>query len=361
MLLNAAPVTNTAGGVQAEAQVAQAGDFMAAMLATMPVPGAASPAGVLPQPEASSADGDSPEDPAAVELAAAIAAMLVAVAPVGSATADAGSSASDGNSTDGAALQPLDGESAAAPDAALNRLLQALSQRLAKSTTDAADSGAMPAVDPAPAPAPLLPPRMVDTAAAALVAAARQPELLPPAETQAQPSAQSLASSLASSLAATMGPTPHSQAPASAASAAASTLHAAVGTPRWSEELGTRMVLMSLHGQHEGSLNLTPEHLGPLEVRLSVHQGTASVWFGSQHADTRAALTEALPRLRELFADAGLQLGHTGVSHEAPRQGTRESEAARFGGGSGADAIEGAATVAPVTQRMALGLVDTYA
>ncbi len=117
---------------------------------------------------------------------------------------------------------------------------------------------------------------------------------------------------------------------------------------------------MSLHGQHEGSLNLTPEHLGPLEVRLSVNQGTANVWFGSQHADTRAALTEALPRLRELFADAGLQLGHAGVSHETPRQG-RDSEASRFAAASGGDAIEGAATVAPVTRRMVLGLVDTYA
>jgi flagellar hook-length control protein FliK len=118
---------------------------------------------------------------------------------------------------------------------------------------------------------------------------------------------------------------------------------------------------MSLHGQHEGSLNLTPEHLGPLEVRLSVNQGTASVWFGSQHADTRAALTEALPRLRELFADAGLQLGHAGVSHEAPRQETRDSEAARFAGSARGD-MDGAETLAPVTRMaLALGLVDTYA
>ncbi len=98
------------------------------------------------------------------------------------------------------------------------------------------------------------------------------------------------------------------------------TLQAPVGTPRWADELGSRLVLMSLRGQHEGSLNLTPEHLGPLEVRVGVNQGTASVWFGSQHADTRAALTEALPRLRELMASAGLNLGQTGVSQQAPRQ-----------------------------------------
>lgn len=93
-----------------------------------------------------------------------------------------------------------------------------------------------------------------------------------------------------------------------------------VGSPRWADELGSRLVMMSVRGQHEGSLSLAPEHLGPLEVRISMQQGSTHVWFGAQHADTRAALAEALPRLREMFAEAGLSLGQAGVSHEAPRQ-----------------------------------------
>jgi flagellar hook-length control protein FliK len=105
-------------------------------------------------------------------------------------------------------------------------------------------------------------------------------------------------------------------------------LRSAVGTPRWADELGSRLVMMSTRGQHEGSLSLAPEHLGPLEVRISMNQNTAQVWFGAQHADTRAALTEALPRLREMFADAGLALGQAGVSHETPRQRTAAGELA---------------------------------
>jgi flagellar hook-length control protein FliK len=351
MLLSAAPATSTGSGAQAEGS-AEGGDFLAAMLATTaPAAAVASPVGALPQLEAPSTDGDSPEDSASAELAAAIAAMLVGVAPTADATADAGSGGSEGGSADAAVLQSPDAESAAGPDAALNRMLQALSQRLSKSTTDATNTAATPPGDPPLAQ--LLPPRMADAAAAALVAAARQPEALASVEAPAQPSAQTLAASLAS----TLGVASQPQATAAAAN---QTLHTAVGTPRWSEELGTRMVLMSLNGQHEGSLNLTPEHLGPLEVRLSVHQGTANVWFGSQHADTRAALAEALPRLRELFADAGLTLGQTGVSHEAPRQ-QQDSEAARFAGSARADATESVETIAPVTRRLALGLVDTYA
>lgn len=110
----------------------------------------------------------------------------------------------------------------------------------------------------------------------------------------------------------------------STASAGEHVLRSAVGSPRWAEELGSRLVLMTTRGSQEGSLTLSPEHLGPLEVRISMNQNTAQVWFGAQHADTRAALAEALPRLREMFAEAGLSLGHAGVSQEAPRRQVQE-------------------------------------
>jgi flagellar hook-length control protein FliK len=95
-------------------------------------------------------------------------------------------------------------------------------------------------------------------------------------------------------------------------------VHSTVGSPRWANELGSRLAMMTVRGQHEGSLTLTPEHLGPLEVRISVNQDTTNVWFGAQHADTRAALADAIPRLREMFAASGLALGQAGVSQDMP-------------------------------------------
>lgn len=103
-----------------------------------------------------------------------------------------------------------------------------------------------------------------------------------------------------------------------AAATAEQALRLPVGAPRWADELGSRLVQMSMRGQQEGSLTLAPEHMGPLEVRISMNQNTAHVWFGAQHVDTRAVLAETLPRLREMFAEAGLSLGHAGVSQEAP-------------------------------------------
>jgi flagellar hook-length control protein FliK len=148
-------------------------------------------------------------------------------------------------------------------------------------------------------------------------------------------------------------------APASSATSLEQALRANVGTPRWADELGTRLVMMSARGQQEGSLTLSPEHLGPLEVRISVQQSTANVWFGAQHADTRAALAEAMPRLRELFGEAGLSLGHAGVSEEAPRQSA--------GGDTESIGTERAADGAPVqpaavaVRQVTSALLDLYA
>ncbi len=140
------------------------------------------------------------------------------------------------------------------------------------------------------------------------------------------------------------------------AAAEQAALRSPVGAPRWSEELGSRLVMMSTRGQNEGSLSLTPEHLGPLEVRISMNQNTANVWFGAHHAETRAALADALPRLREMLAEAGLTLGQSGVSQQAPRQ-ERPEVFSTLAAGS----IDAPAAVAAPARRALAGLLDLYA
>ena len=73
-------------------------------------------------------------------------------------------------------------------------------------------------------------------------------------------------------------------------------------------------------GKHTASLRLSPEHLGPLEIQISMNDDQASVYFGAANADTRAALENALPKLREMFASQGLSLTDAGVHREPPRQ-----------------------------------------
>lgn len=142
--------------------------------------------------------------------------------------------------------------------------------------------------------------------------------------------------------------------------AAQHAVRAGVGSARWASELGARLIVMSSRGQHEGSLTLSPEHLGPLEVRITVSQQTTHILFGAQQAETRAALAEALPRLREMFAEAGLSLGHAGISQEAPRQDTREADASRVSPHDEGGAESGE-TVRKAAHRIGSGLLDLYA
>jgi flagellar hook-length control protein FliK len=133
-------------------------------------------------------------------------------------------------------------------------------------------------------------------------------------------------------------------------------LRAPVGTPAWNDELGGRLTWMAANGRESASLRLSPENLGPLEVRISVQDGEAKVWFGATHADTRSALEQSLPRLREMFASQGLVLADSGVFRDAPRE-----HASTHASSDATPTAEqtGDASVTSVTIAHA-GLVDTY-
>jgi len=151
-------------------------------------------------------------------------------------------------------------------------------------------------------------------------------------------------------------------APAAAtAGPAHASLREPVGTARWADELGNHLVLMSVRGQQQGSLTLTPEHLGPVEVQISMNRDTANVWFGAQHADTRTALAEAMPRLRELLASSGLSLGQSGVSEQAPRGNPSPPSSLAGGGARGGDAGTVVETSTPAWRVWRPGRIDTYA
>jgi flagellar hook-length control protein FliK len=135
-------------------------------------------------------------------------------------------------------------------------------------------------------------------------------------------------------------------------------LHAHVGTPAWSDELGAQLHLLAEKGHSAASLRLSPEHLGPLEVQISVQDNEATVWFGATNVDTRAALEQALPRLRELFAAQGMSLTQSGVFNQSTRDSSRHAGNSASGG-STADAT--AATEAVPIALSRRGLVDTYA
>ena len=72
----------------------------------------------------------------------------------------------------------------------------------------------------------------------------------------------------------------------------------------------------------------------------------------------RAALEQALPRLREMFASQGLTLADSGVSREPPRNQSKTSSSQ---GVAAVAAVGGTEIPSSPATRLSLGLVDTYA
>jgi hypothetical protein len=95
-----------------------------------------------------------------------------------------------------------------------------------------------------------------------------------------------------------------------------SPLGASVNGQGWNQAVGERVVFMARNGIQRADVRLHPQNLGPLDIRVSVQNDQASVTFNVQNASTREAVEQALPRLRELFEQQGMDLVDVDVSDQ---------------------------------------------
>ena len=136
-----------------------------------------------------------------------------------------------------------------------------------------------------------------------------------------------------------------------------------VGQPGFGQEFSERVVVLARSGVQSAQISLEPAGLGPVGVSIQVHGHEATLVFTAQHETTRSALEAALPRLREMFAECGMQLSDASVGgraqpdRSAPDYSPSSSEPLADGG---ADRM-GAPPAEPARAAAALRLVDTYA
>ncbi|MDZ7654094.1 MAG: flagellar hook-length control protein FliK [Burkholderiaceae bacterium] len=143
---------------------------------------------------------------------------------------------------------------------------------------------------------------------------------------------------------------------------------APIGHPSFGNDLSHRVLMFAGQRVQSAEISVTPGELGPIRVTIDVRGQEAAMQFSAAHATTRAAIEDALPRLREMLAAQGLQLTQADVGDRAPRdaggtfngQGGRDGHAARDAGGhparSGNGAIDGTRSDTAVVRR--LGLID---
>lgn len=134
----------------------------------------------------------------------------------------------------------------------------------------------------------------------------------------------------------------------------------------FAEDLGARLQWMAAQQGGEATLRIAPEGLGPVEIRLKLDGERVDLGFSASQAETRQALEQSLPKLREMLAQQGLQLGdanvgqhHAGHAQEGAAKGERG-----FGDDEGG-IVSGAAPrvneAAQVIGRGTRGVLDLYA
>jgi flagellar hook-length control protein FliK len=143
---------------------------------------------------------------------------------------------------------------------------------------------------------------------------------------------------------------------ATQAPAAEATISVPLASGGWPQAVAAQVHWFVNNDVQSATLRLSPEHLGPVEVRIDVRESQVNVNFSAAHAETRAALEQTVPRLREIFASGGLSLGQANVQQD-PRTGSQSSANPLRAALAHAQTVEPVAVAA----QQGLGLVDEYA
>lgn len=102
-----------------------------------------------------------------------------------------------------------------------------------------------------------------------------------------------------------------------------------------------------------------------MQVRVNVSGDSASVNFIVQSPQARDALAQAEPRLREMLAEQGINLGESFVSQQQQGNGETGEHGQSSGSGHGSEFADGGDEDMQVTEqqltRRAQGGIDDYA
>lgn len=128
-----------------------------------------------------------------------------------------------------------------------------------------------------------------------------------------------------------MIPTAASQ-PAAANVPVAMTLAVPLQQQGWDQAMGERVVWMARSNIQQAQIQLNPRELGPIEIKISIQNDQANVNFVAHHATTREALEAAMPRLRDMLSQQGLELGQADVSQHSFGDSGKQASGTHSGG-----------------------------
>ncbi|AXK71212.1 flagellar hook-length control protein FliK [Lysobacter sp. TY2-98] len=126
--------------------------------------------------------------------------------------------------------------------------------------------------------------------------------------------------------------------------------------------MSQRITWMADQRLDHAEVRVTPDGLGPIDIRLQMDGHRVNAQFHAAHPDVRQALESGMDRLRDLLGRQGMELGHAEVGAGSRQSGDSRSNggSAPFGAGTelGGDAQPQVTTVRTLRAR---GLIDEYA
>ncbi len=135
------------------------------------------------------------------------------------------------------------------------------------------------------------------------------------------------------------------------------------GNPAWGQAVSDRVVWLASQNGKVAEIRLDPPELGSLNVKLEIKNEQVSVVFNTPHASVKESLEQSLPRLREMFAEQGLELADSSVEDQSSQQ--REDSQQREAFASGGYGAEGELDAEPEAlagqAAQSISMVDYYA
>lgn len=107
------------------------------------------------------------------------------------------------------------------------------------------------------------------------------------------------------------------------------TLSAHPEDAEWGTQVAERVLVMTQQSIKHATIQLTPEELGHLEIKIQLDGDEAEVEFNVQHADTREALEQSAQKLKDLLAEEGIKLKDSEVNDQTNPNAEGEANESR--------------------------------
>lgn len=128
---------------------------------------------------------------------------------------------------------------------------------------------------------------------------------------------------------------------------------------QWAEKFSEHITWLGHQGIKSALIRINPEDLGPLEISIKVVKDSASVNIVSHSSHIRDVVDQALPRLREMMADQGLNLSEAHVGLGDNSQGFSQQNNERQD--ELVQSREEEIQLSPLSKKPPKGLIDFFA